>query len=149
LQPTPRNRPASAAPSLRPTATSGRAKLVAAGGILALGGALAWGFGGTARAPAPAQPVAPVPTASVALPPVPAVDEPLNVQALPMLGETPAPVATPAAITPEDLGKPAAVKHKTAAPPHPAVAPHTAPAALAPRSVAPAKPKRKVVDDGF
>jgi len=126
----------------RPT-TSVRSMLVAAGGLSALVGALAWGFtGGKANAPAPVASAPPPSSAAPALPPMFTIDEPLSVQALPVLRETAKPVATPA--------KPAATS--PSATPATSKAPATKKKiAVAARPVAAPvpKPKRKVVDDGF
>jgi serine/threonine protein kinase len=141
----------SSALAQRPVGASQRAKVVAAVGIVALGGALAWGFGSKAAAPivgppaVPASPAAAAPAALTPPPPAPTVDEPLSVQALPMLSDKPtprAPSAAAAAASNDNTNKPAAAKHK---------GPAAARAVVAPRSVpvAPSKPKRKVVDDGF
>ena len=158
----------SAAPSRRPAGASGRAKLVATGGMLALGGALAWGLTGAAHAPAPAAlPALVSVTPSVHASPHSSVDAPLSLQALPMLGEAPAPAAAPptvstaepAPISPEELSKSAVTKHKPAtsgraplAVPHPVAAAHSVAvphAAAASSPVVALKPKRKIVDDGF
>src|SRR5882757_10011793 len=95
---------------------------------------------GAAHAPAPKATL--VPSAPVAAPqptPPSTSDAVLSVQALPMLGETPAPQVTPAPISseeaapisPEELSKATSTKRKPAAParspvvaPHPVAAPH-------------------------
>jgi serine/threonine protein kinase len=110
---------------------SNPSKLVAAGGVLVLGATLVWALG----TPGPAAPLAPVASAAPrpatpAPPPAPLVDAPLSVQALPILSETPPPAkALPAA----SADSPSTPKKKVA-PARPAVV---------------ARPKRKVVDDGF
>ena len=143
---------ASSQPSQRPGSASGRAKLVAAGGMLALAGALAWGMRGRAQPLVVAHPRTPA-LAPAKASPLPTSDAPLSVQALPMLNDTaaapPAPAPDPAPapiITPEELGTSATAKHKATAPSHPAAAPRPV---AAPHPVAPVKPKHKVVDDGF
>jgi serine/threonine-protein kinase len=132
------------APVRGASAPSGRARLVAAGGILALGGALVWGFGSGASKPARAV-VSPASRNSTAPPPAPllSVEQPVNVQELPMLSDAPAPRVHAGPAEPlANAAKPATPKHKPLAAPHPVAVPHPAPAVVA-------KPKRKVVDDGF
>jgi eukaryotic-like serine/threonine-protein kinase len=126
--------------------TSRRSLVVAAGGVLALAGALTWAFPGSApKAPAPAPaPVAaarPEPSAATALPPMFTIDEPLSVQALPVLGEPPMPAATPAkSAAPLEaatsaISRPATTKKKVAV--------------ASRRPTPPTKAKQNVVDDGF
>jgi eukaryotic-like serine/threonine-protein kinase len=127
--------------SPRPT-TSHRSMLVAAGGVLALVGALAWGFTHSApKTPAKVASAPAPPSAAPALPPMFSIDEPLSVQALPMLSETPvvtapAKSATSAEVTTTAVSKPPTTKKKLSV----AVRPTSAPLP---------KAKRKVVDDGF
>lgn len=144
--------------------TSRRSKLVAVGGVLALGGALAWGFRpGAAKPTAPSGP--PIPARSVIAvaptappvsghavsaaaptlappPPMFTVDAPLSVHALPILREEPPAAALPqlaaSEAPPVAASKPAVKKKPAVVVPRPAPAPAPAP-----------KPKRKVVDDGF
>jgi eukaryotic-like serine/threonine-protein kinase len=140
----------------RPT-TSARSMLVAAGGVLALVGALSWGVTGSAlKTAAPVASSLPVTSAAPALPPMFTIDEPLSVQALPMLGETPMPAASPAksaaplkALT-LVASKPALPKKKAAVAPRHATPPVAVPVpAAVPAPVPVPKAKRKVVDDGF
>ena len=126
----------------RPT-TSRRSMLVAAAGMLALVGALAWGFTRSApKAPAKVASALALPSAAPALPPMFSIDEPLSVQALPMLSETPKVVTAPAKsassaeATPTAASKPPTTKKKL-------------PGAVRSTSAALPKAKRKVVDDGF
>jgi eukaryotic-like serine/threonine-protein kinase len=132
----------------QPTPRAGRrSKWIAAGGLLTLSGAVAWSL--SLHGPAPrverVSPPLPAVTLATALPepapvsPLPPVadEEPLSVQALPILADTAKPVATASASPPRTA------KHKTARPRAAAApAPQPAPAAVL-------KPKRKVVDDGF
>lgn len=113
---------------------SGGSKLVAAGGVLVLGATLVWAFAGSSpAAPAAAVPAAPTAAAPAPAPaPSPTIEAPLSVQALPILSETPPPAAAPAKpVASAEAPVPAKKKAAAARPP-----------------VA-AKPKRKVVDDGF
>jgi serine/threonine protein kinase len=124
--------------------TSLRSMVVAAGGVLALAGALTWAFPGSApKAPALVAAARPEPSAATALPPMFTIDEPLSVQALPMLGEPPMPAATPAksaapleAAT-SGISRPASTKKKVAV------------ASRRPTSAPATKAKQNVVDDGF
>ena len=142
-------RPLQQAPA--PT-TSRRSKLVAAGGVLSLGAALAWGFGAPGAHPKPTPvdapvharlPTAPVTPASPAPPPVaeaPAQSAPAG-----------SPVAAPSAEPPPmfTIDAPLSVQALPIAPAPPVA--KKKPVAPAPRPVAVARPlpKRKVVDDGF
>lgn len=134
-------RPLQQAPQA-PTTSRG-SMFVAAGGVLALCGALVWGGGlGGRKAPAPfvpppARAPAAAPPPAQSLPPMFTVDAPLSVQALPMLSETPrvaAPVPKPAPAPAVPVAAKPAAKKKPLVTLRPAPAP---------------KPKRKVVDDGF
>jgi serine/threonine-protein kinase len=125
----------------RPTTSRG-ALFVAAAGVLALAGALAWGFTRTAaKAPVPMASALPQPSAAPVLPPMFTIDEPLSVQALPMLSEPP--TAMPAkSSAPPDAPTPAASKPPPKKKLAVAARPPTA-------TVVAPKAKRKVVDDGF
>jgi eukaryotic-like serine/threonine-protein kinase len=129
-------RPLHAAPSAPPRAKLGRGKLAVAGGALALGGAaLAWGLS-TSSAPPPAPTIAPRATVS-SLPAPPAAapradDAVLSVQALPILNEAPPAQVASAPEPIADVSKLPLVKRRVVI-----------------RPPAPAKSKRKVVDDGF
>jgi eukaryotic-like serine/threonine-protein kinase len=130
-------------PQAPASTTSRRSKLVAAGGVLALGGALVWGFGSSGdmppKAPAAAPAKAPGPKAPAPMLTLePAADAPLSVLALPMLKEGPAEPPKPAAAPSVDAGSTAAK----------AAASRRKPLA-APRPAPVSKPTRKVVDDGF
>jgi serine/threonine-protein kinase len=144
-------------PSIAPDASaSGRAKLVAVGGVLALGGALAWVL--TSHAPSSGQvataPLRPLQVMSAA---APSVEAPVSVQALPTLDDTPlspmpalAPNSDVAAETHKNSAKHKSPASRLAAPPRPVVTPHPAtPTPTPPRPVTPPPPKKKVVDDGF
>ncbi len=132
-------RPLNAAPRPPRRQVAVGVKLALAGVVVALGGALgSWLVPSSEVVPAlPSSSSSPLieaapaplvpPPAAEPEPPAPPADEPLSVQALPMLEEPPKAAARPA---------PTAAKQ----------APKYKPVA---RPVAPSKPKRKVVDDGF
>jgi serine/threonine-protein kinase len=153
-------RPLHPPPSLRPSSLpSSRSKLAAAGGVVALGGVLVWAFATSGHAPEPRSLASsPPPRASTAPPAVASVEAaPLSVQALPVLGEAPPATVVPSELPPlaelpplEDASR--ASKRKPA-PLHSQVVPKQVttpkPVAVAKPVAAAAKPRRKVVDDGF